>query len=138
MQVDDTISKNSSFKGSNKHSGGSNDTSKTKKEAASDRKKLKVLKTALREERLAREEQSIELNAVKIRNLELEKEYSEINNKYLAIYEENDKLQEQIQTLQYKMSSGSTGEKAGMDEKSGGLVDFFKSGKAKEMEQARE
>jgi hypothetical protein len=58
-----------------------------------------VIKTALREERLVREEQTIELNAVKIRNQELEKEYNEINNKYLSIYEENDKLQEQVQTL---------------------------------------
>lgn len=51
------------------------------------------------------------MNAVKIRNQELEKEYNEINNKYLSIYEENDKLQEQVQTLQYKMSSGGTGAK---------------------------
>lgn len=59
MQADDTKSINSSKKGSNKQSNGSGDTLKTstsKKEAASDRKKLKVLKTALREERLAREE----------------------------------------------------------------------------------
>jgi len=114
MQTDDTKSMNSSKKGSNKQSNGSGDTlksSKNSKEAASDRKKLKVIKTALREERLVREEQTIELNAVKIRNQELEKEYNEINNKYLSIYEENDKLQEQVQTLQYKMSSGSTGAK---------------------------
>ena len=108
---------NSSKKSSNKQSNGSGNTantsktSKNSKEAVSDRKKLKVLKTALRDERLAKEEQTIELNAVKIRNQELEKEYNEINNKYLSIYEENDKLQEQVQTLQYKMSSGSTGAK---------------------------
>ena len=70
---------NSSKKGSNKQSNGSGNTantsktSKNSKEAVSDRKKLKVLKTALRDERLAKEEQTIELNAVKIRNQEPER-----------------------------------------------------------------
>ena len=96
--TDDTASRNSStYKGSNKHSQNSN--GKPTKDA-SDRKKLKVLKNALREERTAREEQTLEINALKQRNTELEKEYNEINNKYLEIYEENDKLQEQILMLQ--------------------------------------
>jgi len=60
---------------------------------------------------MAREEQSIELGALKTRNKELESEYEQMNNKYLKLYEENDKLQEDIQTLQYKISSGSTGAK---------------------------
>jgi len=130
MQADDTKSMNSSKKGSNKQSNGSGNTantsktSKNSKEAVSDRKKLKVLKTALRDERLAKEEQTIELNAVKIRNQELEKEYNEINNKYLSIYEENDKLQEQVQTLQYKMSSGSTGAKVSELDCSKGEITF--------------
>jgi len=105
--TDDTSSLHSStYKGSNKHSQSS--SSKPVKDA-SDRKKLKVLKNALREERSAREEQTLEITALKQRNAELEKEYNEINNKYLEVYEENDKLQEQILMLQ-QQTSGGTGQ----------------------------
>lgn len=95
MQPDDNKSHDSSAPHSTTGS------MKTKKEP-SDKKKLKVLKNALKEERTAREELTIEVNALKQRNCELEEEYSEINNKYLEIYEQNDRLQEQIQILQYK------------------------------------
>jgi hypothetical protein len=59
--MEDTKSRNSStYKGSNKQSENSAGTaktgSKTKKEEPSDKKKLKVLKNALKEERSAREE----------------------------------------------------------------------------------
>jgi hypothetical protein len=50
--MEDTKSRNSStYKGSNKQSENSASTAKTKKEEPSDRKKLKVLKNALKEER---------------------------------------------------------------------------------------
>lgn len=108
MQADDSRSHGSSPPASTTGS------IKTVKKEPSDKKKLKVLKNALKEERLAREELAIEVNALKQRNRELEKEHGEVNNKYLDIYEENDKLQEQIQTLQYKDQSGSTGAKVSL------------------------
>jgi hypothetical protein len=58
--MEDTKSRNSStYKGSNKqseNSAGTAKTAKTKKEEPSDRKKLKVLKNALKEERSVKEE----------------------------------------------------------------------------------
>lgn len=114
--MEETKSRNSStYKGSNKRSENSAGTSKTATTTkdVSDKKKLKVLKKALLEERSKTKEQAIEIDALKKRNQELEKEYTDINNKYLETYEENDKLQEQVHTLQYKMSSGGTGAKVG-------------------------
>ena len=91
--MEDTASRHSSTHQSNKHSADSAGTAKTKtSKEPSDKKKLKVLKTALKEERTAREEQALELNVLKKRNRELEKEFQDSNNKYLEVYEENDRL----------------------------------------------
>ena len=37
------------------------------------------------------------------------KEYDDINSKYLSLYDENDKLQEYLQSLQYKLQNGTAG-----------------------------
>ncbi len=67
---------------------------KKEAEEASDKKKLKVVKQALIETRQAKEDLEKELNALKTRNRELEKENADTSNKYLRLYDENDKLQE--------------------------------------------
>jgi hypothetical protein len=73
--MEETASRNSSTYKSKKGSADSAGTAKTKTgKEISDKKKLKVLKNALKEEKMAREEQTIELNLVKKRNNELEKE----------------------------------------------------------------
>ena len=61
-------------------------------EEISDRKKIKALKQAVKDERTAKATLTEELNVVKERNKELTKEYEIQSNKYLALYEENDKL----------------------------------------------
>jgi len=80
----ENISENQSAKTSVKSRG--------EQSATTDKKKLKVLKTALKEERHAKEELINELQAIKNRNQELEKENDETNNKYLKLYDENDRL----------------------------------------------
>ena len=40
---------------------------------------------------------------VKERNKELVKEHETMSNKYLALYDENDKLQELLNTMQYRI-----------------------------------
>ena len=72
---------------------------KREAEKTSDKKKLQVVKTALIETRAAKEELEKELNALKTRNRELEKENADTSNKYLRLYDENDKLQEVLQNL---------------------------------------
>ncbi len=47
------------------------------------------------------------MNALKARNRELEKENADTSNKYLRLYDENDKLQEVLQNLQYQLTSGT-------------------------------
>ena len=86
---------------------------KKEAEEASDKKKLKVVKQALIETRQAKEDLEKELNALKTRNRELEKENADTSNKYLRLYDENDKLQEVLQNLQYQLTSG-TGAKVRM------------------------
>lgn len=44
---------------------------------------------------------------MKARNKELEKENADTSNKYLRLYDENDKLQEVLQNLQYQLTSGT-------------------------------
>ena len=68
-----------------------------KEEATNDKKKLKVLKAALVEERAAKEDTLAEFSAMKQRLKELEQENHETSTKYLKLYEENDRLQEQLQ-----------------------------------------
>ncbi len=80
---------------------------KKEAEEASDKKKLKVVKQALIETRQAKEDLEKELNALKTRNRELEKENADTSNKYLRLYDENDKLQEVLQNLQYQLTSGT-------------------------------
>ena len=46
----------------------------------------------MKDERTAKATLAEELNVVKERNLELTQEYDTQSNKYLALYEENDKL----------------------------------------------
>lgn len=86
---------------------------KKEAEEASDKKKLRVIKQALIETRQAKEDLEKELNALKTRNRELEKENADTSNKYLRLYDENDKLQEVLQNLQYQLTSG-TGAKVRM------------------------
>ena len=69
---------------------------KEKEEAASDKKKIKILKAALVDERQNKEDMMAELQALKQRNKELELECHETSNKYLRLYDENDKLQEYV------------------------------------------
>ena len=79
----------------------------------SDRKKIKALKQAVKDERAAKATIAEELEVVKERNLELTQEYETQSNKYLALYEENDKLQELLNTMQFKIQAA---------EKDGSLV----------------
>ena len=102
---DDQYSQNS---GNSKHS-----KEKTKRDVkpqdddVSDKVKIKVLKEALKQDRLVKDEQTIKLDALQKRNKELEKECSETTTKYLKLYDENDKLQEFIQGLQCRVTSGT-------------------------------
>lgn len=61
-------------------------------EEISDRKKIKVLKQALKDERAQKAHLDEELNVLKERNREMTKEHETMSNKYLALYDENDKL----------------------------------------------
>lgn len=70
-----------------------------------DRKKIKVLKQALKDERNQKSSFSEELDVVKERNRELTKEFDTMSNKYLALYDENDKLQELLNNMQYRIQS---------------------------------
>ena len=72
----------------------SKQTGKVKKSAEeiSDRKKIKVLKQALKDERNMKSNLQEELQVVKDRNKELTKEHETLSNKYLSLYDENDKL----------------------------------------------
>lgn len=74
-------------------------------EEVSDRKKIKVLKQALKDERAQKGAVKEELDVVKERNKELVKEHEIMSNKYLALYDENDKLQELLNTMQYRIQS---------------------------------
>lgn len=84
---DDSFSQKSETKSKN-----SRKELKREAEEASDKKKLKVIKQALIESRQAKEDLDKELNALKTRNRELEKENADTSNKYLRLYDENDKL----------------------------------------------
>ena len=99
---DDSFSQKSSTKSKN-----SKTDLKQKAEEASDKKKLKVVKQALLDARTAKEELEVELTSLKARNRELEKENADTSNKYLRLYDENDKLQEVLQNLQYQLTSGT-------------------------------
>jgi len=57
------------------------------------------VKQALLDARTAKEELEAELTSLKARNRELEKENADTSNKYLRLYDENDKLQEVLQNL---------------------------------------
>ena len=83
----------------------SKSTSKKKKttEEISDRKKIKVLKQAMKDEREQFAITKEELEVQKQRNRYLTKEKEEMSNKYLALYDENDKLQELLNTMQYRI-----------------------------------
>ena len=70
-----------------------------KKGDADAKKKLKVIKMALMDERKARTEATEQLESMTKRHRELETEYETTNNKYLKLYEENDKLSESLQML---------------------------------------
>ena len=102
---------------------------RAKEEAASDKKKLKIIKEALKEERRLREEATEQLEALKSRSRELEKECNETSNKYLKLYDENDKLQEYIQSLQYQVSSGGSAKEAPLVD-----LSFLKDGEQKSRE----
>ena len=82
-------------------------TGKKKKtsEEINDRKKIKVLKQALKDERAQKCSLQEELDVVKERNKELVKEHETMSNKYLALYDENDKLQELLNTMQYRIQN---------------------------------
>ena len=72
-------------------------------EEVSDRKKIKVLKQALKDEREKSAGLQEELDVVKERNRELTKEHETMSSKYLSLYDENDKLQELLNTLLYRI-----------------------------------
>lgn len=55
-------------------------------------------------ERKEKEELLLQIEFIHKRNKELEKECSETTNKYLKLYDENDKLQEYIQSPAYPSS----------------------------------
>jgi predicted nuclease with TOPRIM domain len=57
------------------------------------------MKQALLEIRKEKEELEIQLGSLQKRNKELEKENADTSNKYLRLYDENDKLQEVLQNL---------------------------------------
>ena len=82
-------------------------TGKTRKteQEVSDRKKIKVLKQALKDERSQKASMEEEIAVLKERNRELSKEHETMSNKYLALYDENDKLQELLNTMQYRIQS---------------------------------
>lgn len=83
-------------------------------EEISDRKKIKVLKQAMKEERASKAVILEELEVLKERNKELRKENEVMSNKYLALYDENDKLQELLNTMQFRIQQAA--------EKDGGLA----------------
>ena len=72
-------------------------------EEVSDRKKIKVLKQALKDERAQKSSIKEEFDVLKERNKELTKEHEIMSNKYLSLYDENDKLQELLNTMQYRI-----------------------------------
>ena len=72
-------------------------------EEISDRKKIKVLKQAMKDDRAGKAVVQEELDLVKERMKELRKENEVMSNKYLALYDENDKLQELLNTMQFRI-----------------------------------
>ena len=89
------------------------------------KKKLTVLKKALLDERSAREDLQGENQFLKKKQAEIEEENNATNDKYLKLYDENDRLSEQLQELQAKITQGSTG--AMKDNFSSDLKDFGSS-----------
>ena len=73
-----------------------------------DRQKIKTLKQAVREERAEKATIIEELKIVKEQNKQLSQEYETQSNRYLALYGENEKLQELVNTL--KKGQKSNGE----------------------------
>ena len=119
----------------------SKQTGKTRKtaEEVSDRKKIKVLKQALKDERAQKGSLQEELNVLKERNRELSKEHETMSNKYLSLYDENDKLQELLNTMQYKIQQASR-EGGGLESDLAELAnkfDFLKKGASSGAEQQR-
>ena len=102
---DDAISNQLGSRDSGSASVVSKTTGKTKKtaEEVSDRKKIKVLRQAMKDERAQKAAIQEELDVLKERNRELSKEHETMSNKYLALYDENDKLQELLNTMQYRI-----------------------------------
>ena len=97
-----------------------------KKSDADAKKKLKVIKAALMDERKARTQVAEALESLTKRHQELEAEYEVTNNKYLELYEQNDKLSENLQMLQYRLSSsGGSHEKE--DDRDVGLIADLKN-----------
>ena len=96
MPMEDTVSNGIS----SKRSGGNT------KADVGDKKKLKVLKQALKDERSQKQTLNEEIKTLTTRNKELQKEYEQLDTKYLSLYDENDRLQEYLQALQYKLQNG--------------------------------
>lgn len=127
---------NSSKIGSPATSGGtmsvvSKQTGKAKRSAEeiNDRKKIKVLKQAMKDERNKNASQAEELEVMKERNRELTKEHETMSNKYLALYDENDKLQELLNTMQYRIQSAEKDGNLSSDlAEMGQKFDFLKKG----------
>ena len=63
------------------------------------------MKQALKDERSQRSSLNEEHEVLKERNRELTKEHETMSNKYLALYDENDKLQELLNTMQYRIQN---------------------------------
>ncbi len=66
---------------------------------------------------------------MKERNRELTKEHETMSNKYLALYDENDKLQELLNTMQYRIQSAEKDGSLQSDlAEMGQKFDFLKKG----------
>ena len=65
------------------------------------------MKQALKDERNQKAQLKEELDVLRERNREVTKEHETMSNKYLALYDENDKLQELLNTMQYRIQQAN-------------------------------
>ena len=71
--------------------------------AAQDKKKLKVLKEALKDAKACQQDTEKQLEKLITRNLVLEKEMQEKDNKYIDLYDENNQMHEDMLELQEQL-----------------------------------
>ena len=73
------------------------------KQASVDKKKIKVLKEALKDAKMQGEQAALQVQKLMERNDELERELQEKENRYLELDEENKVMHEDIQELQEQL-----------------------------------